>query len=60
MATTVTAIFTTKIKNDSTHVIDDGGCIYWVTAPGKTCDEVAAMFRDGYDGTLGEVQVTEV
>lgn len=50
--------FTTKQNNDSTHVIDDGGCIYWVAAPSKTNDEVAAMFRDGYDGTLGAFDVT--
>ena len=50
MSTTIT----TSKNNDSTHVIDDGGCIYWVAAPGKTSDEVAAMFRDGYDGDLSD------
>jgi hypothetical protein len=50
--------WTTKPQADSTHVIDDGGMIYWVAAPGKTSDEVADAFRAGYDGELGSYDVT--
>ena len=51
--------FTTSKQDDSTHMIDDG-MIYWIASLGKTSDEVAAMFRDGYDGDLGAFDVTDL
>jgi hypothetical protein len=52
--------WTTEPQDDSTHIIDDGGMIYWVSAPGKTNDEIAEAFRVGYDGRLGKYDVTEM
>jgi hypothetical protein len=60
MKTTTTLNWTTKPQADSTHIIDDGGMIYWVSAPGKTNNEIAAAFRAGYDGNLGKYDVTEM
>ncbi len=50
--------FTTSPQSNSTHVVDDGGCIYYLAAPGKTNDEVAEAFRAGFDGDPGECDVT--
>lgn len=58
MNTTYT--WNTKPQPASTHVIDDGGMIYWVSAPGKTNDEIAAAFKIGYDGKLGKYDVTTI
>ena len=52
--------FTTSQNTDSTHIIDDGGCLYWITAPGKSNDDVAQMFRTGYDGKPGNFDVTDI
>ena len=52
--------FATKLTADATHVIDDGGCLYWVAAPEMTADEVADAFRVGYDGQLGAFEVTNL
>jgi uncharacterized protein YfdQ (DUF2303 family) len=51
---------TFKAKDESTHVIDDGGMIYWTETPGKTNDEIAEEFRRDYDGELGEFDVTTI
>jgi hypothetical protein len=45
---------------NATHVIDDGGMIYWSITPDMTSDEVASAFRVGYDGTLGDYDVTDL
>jgi hypothetical protein len=52
--------WTTKPTAESTHVIDDGGMIYWVAAPGKKYGEIAEAFRANYDGQLGDFDVTEM
>jgi len=50
--------YETKRSEDATHVIDDGGCLYWVAAQGMTSDQVAADFAATYDGGLGKYDVT--
>ena len=52
--------FITGPTDGATHVIDDGGMIYWTETPGKTNDEIAAEFRRDYDGELGEFDVTTI
>ena len=50
----------TAKPDNATHVIDDGGMIYWSVTPEMTNDQVAAAFRDGYDGKLGSYDVTDL
>lgn len=50
----------TKQIEGATHVIDDGGMIYWSVTPEMTNDQVAGAFRVGYDGTLGNYDVTDL
>jgi hypothetical protein len=45
---------------NATHVIDDGGMIYWSVTPEMTNDQVAAAFASDYDGTLGKYDVTDL
>ena len=52
--------FTTALQLDSTHVIDDGGCIYYIFARGYSNDKVAAMFRWNYGGSPGAFAVTSL
>lgn len=52
--------WTIKAQADSTHIIDDGGMIYWVSAPTMTNDEIAEAFRLNYDGRLGNYDVTNM
>lgn len=52
--------FLTKPTDEATHVIDDGGMIYWTETPGKTNDEIAEEFRRDYDGEFGEFDVTTI
>ena len=52
--------FLTGPTDGATHVIDDGGMIYWTETPGKTNDEIAAEFRRDYDGELGAFDVTTI
>lgn len=44
----------------ATHIIDDGGIIYWTIAPDLTSDQVAEAFRSGYDGALSNYDVTDI
>ena len=50
----------TKQPEGATHVIDDGGMVYWSVTPGMTNDEVASAFRAGYDGQLDNYDVTDL
>lgn len=50
----------TKLAEGATHVVDDGGMIYWSCTPDLTSDEVAVAFRAAYDGTLGDYDVTDI
>jgi hypothetical protein len=52
--------FTTALTPDATHVIDDGGCIYYIAGRGYSNDDVAAMFRNNYDGSPGAFAVTSL
>ncbi len=52
--------FLTGPTDEATHIIDDGGMIYWAEAPDKTNDEIAAEFRRDYDGALGSFDVTTI
>lgn len=52
--------FLTGPTDGATHIVDDGGMIYWTETPGKTNDEIAAEFRRDYDGELGEFDVTTI
>lgn len=45
---------------NATHVIDDGGMIYWSLTPEMDNDQVAEAFRVGYDGALGSYDVTDL
>lgn len=59
-ATSAPLEWLTSKPQNATHVIDDGGCIYWAIAPGMSSDEVGGAFRIGYDGALGAFDITDV
>jgi len=52
--------FTTERLSESTHCIDDTGCIYWITAEGQGNNEVASLFLEGYDGDAGAFEVVDL
>ena len=45
---------------NTTHTVNDGGVIYYIAAPFKSDEEVAEMFRDGYDGTPCDFEVNRL
>ena len=44
----------------ATHVIDDGGMIYWSVTPNLSNDEVAKAFASEYDGNPYPFDVTNL
>lgn len=52
--------WSTSLQPNSTHMVDDGGMVYFCHTPGMTLFDVADRFRIDYDGNLDSFDVTNI